>query len=116
VKVDDATVFQQAGSFLKSAAQHRVLSSTPENACEMFGKGFADFFWDAEKSDVRDWSGDCGADGLESLNSFTSQDKFKKVCSLTGPATAASCGEKGFLANLKKIAEPFMGLVTEECR
>jgi hypothetical protein len=113
VKVQAAAASQQAAS---SKAQHRVLAATPANLCGVFAQGFVYTFWDAEKSQNRDWTGDCGTDGLDSLFAGASQDKFKKVCSLTGPATSTSCGEKGFLGYLKKFAEPLMGMGTEQCR
>jgi hypothetical protein len=91
---------------------------SPEDACALFGQGYAGLYWDAEKSQPREFpDGVCGQQGMEILfGQAASQDTFKKVCSLTGPATSSSCGETGYLGYVNKFASSLMGLITDKCR
>ena len=84
----------------------------------MFGKGYGSLYWDSEKAQQREFpDGECGLEGMGMLfGQAVSQDKLKKVCSLTGPATNTSCGETGYLGYLNKFASPLMDLITDECR
>jgi hypothetical protein len=92
---------------------------SPAEACTLFGQEYYNIYWDAEKSKPREFpDGECGLEGLGMLygQSAASQNMFKKICSLTGPATSTSCGENGYFGYLNKFASPLMGLISEKCR
>jgi hypothetical protein len=98
-------------------ARHLLQSTmSPEDACALFGHGFVGTYWDAEKSQPREYPEGCGLDGVGTLSQAGSKDAFKKVCSFTGPATSTSCGENGYFGYLNKFASPLMGLITDKCR
>jgi hypothetical protein len=120
VVVTTADASPQGASVMHSKARHLLQSTTsPEDACALFGQGYGSLYWDSEKSRPREFpDGECGQEGMGILygQGLVSQDMLKKVCSLTGPATNTSCGENGYLGYLNKFASPLMGLITDQCR
>jgi hypothetical protein len=90
-----------------------------DQACTLFGQGYANLLWDSEKKTMRSFpdNGKCGLNGLNNLLSPTAdQATFKKVCATTGPTTTDSCGENSYLGLMHKFASPLMGLISEKCR
>jgi hypothetical protein len=70
-----------------------------DQACALFGQGYANLFWDSEKKTMRSFpdNGKCGLNGQNNLLSPTAdQTTFKMVCAMTGPTTADSCGENSY--------------------
>jgi hypothetical protein len=92
--------------------------ASEDQACALFGQGYADLFWDSETKSPRFLpDNQCGPNSLSDLNSPTADQKtFKKVCAKTGPTTTDSCGEKSYLGLMTKFTSPLMGLISEKCR
>jgi hypothetical protein len=93
---------------------------SPDEACALFGKGYGGIYWDADKSQIREFPDEeCGPQGLAMLydaETAPSHGLLKKVCSLTGPTNRTSCGERGYFGYLDNFASPLMGLITDKCR
>ena len=119
VTADDSAL-AGAAKYSDSHTRHILESAlTPADACALFGQGYHGVYWDADKSKPREFpDGECGPQAMGMLygQPAASQNLFKKVCSLTGPATSTSCGETGYIGYMNKFASPLTGLVTEKCR
>jgi hypothetical protein len=107
--------------YAQSNDRHLLQSTmTPDDACALFGQGYADTYWDATNSKPRVFpDGECGPQGMGMLygqGGATAKELLKKVCSLTGPTTNISCGENGYFGYLNKFATPLMGLISDKCR